>query len=134
MSLHAYAWQAGSRVRLVELAALVLLTFLTVGCGTPHQAPMFLTLDGKDYVACDDLVWVHTNGGLFGGTTYDLEFKTAYGVEKDIRGVNKLELEKAQSYSCVLNPQQTPRGDWVGKTPSGEEVHSTDSQHWTHTN
>ena len=82
--------------RISERAAvsiLVIGSLLAAGCDRVQAVPKLITADGQTYVACKDLVWVSSEGGILSSVaTFKVSFTDAAGLGHIFRGVKMLEV------------------------------------------
>jgi hypothetical protein len=65
---------------------------VTTACDRFRSAPQMVVADGDTYFVCRDVVWMSSEGGgiLGGNTTFKVSFTDASGIDRLLRGVNKL--------------------------------------------
>jgi hypothetical protein len=54
-------------------------SMIAVACDEVQSAPKIIVADGQTYLACKDSVWVDSDGGFRGGTTFKISFTDAAG-------------------------------------------------------
>jgi hypothetical protein len=70
----------------------LLSSVFAVACDKVQNAPKIVVADGETYFACKDSVWVDSDGGFSGGTTFKISFTDAAGLGHVLRGIKKLEV------------------------------------------
>ena len=80
-------------------------------CDDIQNAPKLIRADGETYLACQNLVWVNRQGGLFGGSaTFKVSYTDAAGLSHALWGLNKVEVSgvpKTLTAPMPLNPGRT---------------------------
>lgn len=74
------------------LAILVVFTVAALsGCDRVQMAPRIIDADGKQYIACEGLVWVNDDSSLFSSNpVYKISFTDLAGKNHVLRGIQKL--------------------------------------------
>jgi len=85
-----YITKISNRLFLVSFVVLLL-----IGCDKIQIAPLVIDADGKQYIACEGLVWVSDDSSMFSDKpVYKVSFSDLAGKNHTLRGVQNLHVQQ----------------------------------------